>query len=151
MVWQRLCDTRFIPPRTRNYVNWGGVMPRLSIGNHVSCTESCHIDCAGQMVIEDYVLMAPRIFITDSNHGMDPLDPKGYARQPLDIKNVRICEGVWLGDGVKVMPGVTIGAHSIIGAGSVVTRDIPEYSVAAGAPARVIKRWDFEQSEWVRA
>ena len=122
---------------------------RLIIGDHVRATARCRITCAGNITIEDDVLMASDLFLTDHNHGMNPDFQGGYSPQPLIVKDIRICKGVWLGQRVCVLPGVTIGAHSIIGANSVVTRDIPPYSMAVGAPARVIKKWESEQSQWV--
>ena len=122
--------------------------PLLNIGNHVRVTARCRITCAGHITIEDDVLMAPDVFITDHNHGMDPNYPGGYSIQPLIVRDVKIGEGVWLGQRVCVLPGVTIGEHSIIGANSVVTHDVPAYSIAAGAPAKVIKRWNTERSTW---
>jgi acetyltransferase-like isoleucine patch superfamily enzyme len=62
---------------------------------------------------------------------------------------VRIGDGSWLGHGTVVLPGVTIGRHVVIGANSVVTDDIPDRCVAAGSPARVIRRW-VEGRGWVR-
>lgn len=121
---------------------------RLSIGNHVRCVGGCRITCAGNIVLEDDVLLGPDVFITDHNHGMNPEIAGGYSRQPLIVKDVHIGEGVWLGQRVCVMPGVTIGAHSIVGANSVVTHDVPPYSIAVGAPARVIKQWDHTTQEW---
>lgn len=123
----------------------------LRIGNHVRCVGGCRITCAGSIVLEDDVLLGPEVFITDHNHGMDPKTADGYSRQPLVIRNVRICRGAWLGQRVCVLPGVTVGAHSIVGAGSVVTKDIPPYSIAVGAPARVVKTWDTAQKRWIRA
>ena len=121
----------------------------LIIGNHVRCIGGCRITCAGKIILDDDVLIGPAVFITDHNHGMNPEIKGGYSKQPLIVKNVCICEGVWLGQRVCVMPGVTIGAHSIIGANSVVTHDIPAYSIAVGAPAIVVKCWDFNQHKWV--
>ena len=121
----------------------------LVIGDCVNCTDNCHIICAGNMIIEDNVLIAPHVFITDNNHGMNPDTGGGYRCQPLEIKNVVIKHGVWIGYGSYIMPGVTIGAHSIIAAGSVVTHDIPPYSIAGGVPAKVLKRWDEEHRVWV--
>ena len=63
---------------------------------------------------------------------------------------VVIGEGTWLGTNVVVVGNVRVGKHCVIGANSVVTKDIPDYSVAAGIPCRVIKRYDFEKEEWVR-
>ena len=124
---------------------------KLLIGNDVRATSRCRITCAGSIRIGDHVLMAPEVFITDHNHGMDPTAADGYSRQPLIVKPVQIGDGVWLGQRVCVLPGVTIGEHSIIGANSVVTHDIPPYSIAVGAPARVIKHWNMEQNRWEKA
>lgn len=121
----------------------------LHIGDHVRVTARGRITCAGNITIEDDVLMAPDVFITDHNHGMNPEYPGGYSPQALIVKDVKICQGVWLGQRVCVLPGVTIGAHSIIGANSVVTHDIPPYSIAVGAPARVVKVWNHNTKKWV--
>ena len=121
---------------------------KLIIGDHVRITARCRITCAGAVRIGSDALFGPDVFITDHNHGMDPELPGGYSPQELSIRDVSIGEGVWLGQRVCVMPGVTVGAHSIIGANSVVTRDVPPYSIAVGAPARVVKQWDKERKCW---
>lgn len=113
----------------------------LKIGNHVRCVGGCRITCAGKITLKDDVLLGPDVFITDHNHGMNPDISGGYSAQPLIIRDVKIEEGVWLGQRVCVLPGVCIGAHCIIGANSVVTHDIPAYSIAVGAPAKVVKQW----------
>lgn len=127
-----------------------GLKSHLTIGDDVRANSRCRITCAGNITIGDHVLMAPDVFITDHNHGMDPLEPQGYSKQPLIIKDVVIGDGVWLGQRVCVLPGVTIGEHSIIGANSVVTHDIPAYSIAVGAPARVVKQWNDSEKCWER-
>lgn len=121
---------------------------QLIIGDHVRITARCRITCAGRIEIGNDALFAPDVFITDHNHGMDPEKPGGYSPQDITIQDVTIGEGVWLGQRVCVLPGVTIGAHSIVGANSVVTRDIPPYSMAVGSPARVIKKWNFDRKIW---
>ena len=120
----------------------------LIIGKHVRITARCRITCAGTIRIGDDALFAPDVFITDHNHGMDPEAPGGYSPQDITVQDVTIGEGVWLGQRVCVLPGVTVGAHSIIGANSVVTHNIPPYSMAVGSPARVIKQWSFERKCW---
>ena len=120
----------------------------LCIGDNVRVHKRCRITCAGEIVIEDDVLLAPEVFITDHNHGMNPEYTGGYSPQPLQVKSVRIEKGVWLGQRVTILPGVTVGKHSIIGANSVVTRSVPEYCIAVGNPAKVIKRWNFETKKW---
>ena len=122
----------------------------LIIGTHVRITARCRITCAGTIRIEDDALFGPDVFITDHNHGMDAEVPGGYSPQDITVRDVTIEKGVWLGQRVCVMPGVTIGAHSIIGANSVVTHDVPPYSMAVGSPARVIKKWNREGKYWER-
>lgn len=123
--------------------------PQLIIGNHVRCIGGCRITCADCIIIENDVLIGPQVFITDHNHGMNPELQGGYSEQPLLTNKVLIKEGVWLGEHVSVLPGVTIGEHSIVGTNSVVTHDIPAYSVAVGSPAKVIKMWDKDDKIWI--
>ena len=123
---------------------------RLQVGDYTHVNARCRITCAGKIVIGNHVLIAPDVFITDHEHGMDPTLLEGYGNQKLTVRNVVIEDGVWLGQRVCVLSGVTIGAHSIIGANSVVTKNIPPYCIAVGAPARVIKCWNFEAAEWER-
>lgn len=81
------------------------------------------------------------VYITDQNHGYEDIS-RPISAQSQPERAVRIGEGSWLGFGTVVLPGVTIGRHVVIGANSVVTSDIPDNSVAVGAPARVIRRHD---------
>jgi acetyltransferase-like isoleucine patch superfamily enzyme len=84
------------------------------------------------------VYFGPNVYVTDQNHGVDdPLLPIGRQAQPE--APVVIGAGSWLGTNSVVLPGVTIGRHVAVGAGSVVTSDLPDRAVAAGAPARVIR------------
>ena len=121
---------------------------KLVIGNHVRITARCRITCAGTVTIGDDALFAPDVFITDHNHGMDPEASGGYSPQDISIRDVTIENGVWIGQRACVLPGVTVGAHSIIGANSVVTHDIPPFCIAVGAPARVIKQWNPISKSW---
>ena len=95
----------------------------------------------GHLSIEigDDVWTGHHVYITDQNHGYDDPDlPVSQQIQPEQA--VVIGSGSWLGHGTVVLPGATIGRHVVIGANSVVTGEIPDYSVAVGAPARVIRR-----------
>lgn len=116
--------------------------PLLQIGDGVSMEYDCHIGCVNEVRIGARVLMASRVYISDHSHGAtnaEDLQLPPNAR-PIFLKGPVIIEDeVWLGEGAAVMPGVRIGRSSIIGANAVVTRDIPAYSIAVGAPARVIK------------
>ena len=116
--------------------------PSIKIGNACSIRENCHITAINGISIGDNLLTGTNVLITDNSHGeaiceqMDipPTQRKLYSKGPVIIGN-----NVWLGNNVCVMPGVTIGDGAIIGANSVVTHDIPDYSMAAGIPAKVIK------------
>lgn len=99
------------------------------------------------ITIGDDVWTGHGIHITDMNHGYeDPFEPISRQHQPE--APVAIGSGSWLGHNVVVLPGVRIGCHVAVGAGSVVTRDIPDFSVAVGVPAKVIRRFDEERG-WV--
>lgn len=99
------------------------------------------------IIIEDNVLTADRVYITDNLHGYEDISEPILRQCINQIGNVRIGEGSWLGIGVCVI-GAKIGKHCVIGSNAVVTKDIPDYSVAVGIPAKVIKRFDVESNEW---
>jgi lipopolysaccharide O-acetyltransferase len=123
--------------------------PTLRIGARTVLGRDTYISCVGSVEIEDDVLAGDRVLIADSYH--DYRDPHmAIAYQPMaEPRPVRICTGVLLNVNVSVLNGVTIGARSYVGAGAVVTRDVPPNSVVVGNPARVVRRWDAEREEWV--
>ena len=117
--------------------------PRLILHDHVVVQAMCHIGCIDRVEIGEWSTMGARCYITDHTHGGASreellLPPR---KRPLVSRGpVKIGKYVHLGEGVCVMPGVTIGDYSVIGAGAVVTRDIPPFSIAVGSPAKVIKQ-----------
>jgi len=125
----------------------GGKQALLELGNNVTIGNFNHIFATQRITIEDHVLTADKVYISDNLHGYsDPETP--IVQQPIkQIGEVRIGEGSWLGENVCVI-GANIGKHCTIGANSVVTHDIPDYCVAIGAPARVIKQYNFETKQW---
>jgi Hexapeptide repeat of succinyl-transferase len=92
-----------------------------------------------EIVIGDDVWTGHHVYITDQNHGYDDLDLP-ISRQVMPERPVSIGSGSWLGHGTVVLPGATIGRHVVVGANSVVTGDLPDNCVAAGVPARVIRK-----------
>lgn len=124
--------------------------PRIQIGDHCYLGYHLSILAGADVTIDDWVLMASDILITTESHGMDPESPTYYMDQPLTVAPVHIKSGCWIGEKVVIMPGVTIGEKCIIGVGSIVTKDIPDYCIAVGNPAKVIKKYDFDTHEWVR-
>ncbi len=126
----------------------------IRIGENVQINDYVHITGVKNVFIGNNVLIASKVYITDSNHGnystskehSNPLSiPKN---RPLFSKEVIIEDCVWLGEAVTVLPGVVIGKGSIIGANSVVTKNITPYTITAGNPARVIKKFKFQTAKW---
>lgn len=123
--------------------------PILRIGSDFHATRRFTIQCANSVIIGDNVLVASDVAIIDYNHGLDPRTTN-YLDNPLESKGgVRIGNGVWIGNNCVILQNVSIGEKSIIGAGSVVTKDIPPYCIAAGNPAKVIKEYDHIANKWV--
>jgi len=118
--------------------------PRLEIGSGTQIGHHSHIMVIGDMKIGKEVMMANKVYITDNLHGYEDVT-RSMIDQPLVHRPVVIEDRVWLGENVSVLPGVRIGKHSVIGSNSVVSRDIPAYCVAVGAPAVVIKRYDGDK------
>jgi acetyltransferase-like isoleucine patch superfamily enzyme len=117
--------------------------PCIKIGNYVNIGDYSHLSCANSIIIKDNVRMGRKVFITDNSHGSftrEQLDIRPNYRPLISKGPVIIEENVWIGEMVCIMPGVTIGRGSIIGANAVVTKSIPPYSIAAGVPAKVIKQ-----------
>lgn len=124
-------------------------VPRVVIGNRVTATANLQIAAMSEIAIEDDVMFASNINITDGMHGYEnPYEPFVYQKM-FRIAPIRIKRGCWIGQNVVILPGVTIGECSIIGANSVVTKSIPDRCIAVGAPARVIKTWDEDAKIWV--
>ncbi len=117
---------------------------RCGIGYHFTAFVYDNIEIGNDVSIADNVML------TSENHGINPEGNVPFGLQPLTTAPIRIGDWVWLAKNVCVMPGVTIGERTVIGANSVVTHDIPPYSIAVGAPAKVIKKWNKERHEWER-
>lgn len=116
----------------------------------VTANRNLTIYCANRVKIGKNCMLGSNILITDNDHGMNA-EMNSYAEQPLMVKETVIEEGCWIAQNCSILAGSHIGKHSIIGAGSVVKGEIPEYCIAVGMPAKVIKRWDFEKHEWRKA
>lgn len=105
---------------------------------------------ADKVIIGKDTIFAGNVTLISENHGIDPESPMPYHAQPLSHGPIAIGEGCWLGQNVSVLPNVRIGNKCIIGSNSVVTSDIPDFSIAVGSPARVIKTFDFVNHCWVK-
>lgn len=116
--------------------------PELQIGNNSHIGEQSHLTCINKISIGNNVRMGRKVFITDNAHGASKRELLDIApnMRPLYTKGPVIIEdNVWIGEMVCIMPGVTIGHGSIIGANAVVTHDVPPYCIVGGNPARILK------------
>ena len=105
------------------------VVPKnVKIGNNVTVMNGALMMAAGGITIEDKVLIAANVKLISNNH-----DP--YERDVLLCKPILIKKGAWIGAGSTILPGVTVGKYAIVGSDSVVTKDVPPYTLVKGAPA----------------
>ncbi len=129
--------------------------PLLTIGDNVGASDNVHIACAHSVTIGSGTLFGSRVVVTDHEHGLyrgpSQSSPGSIpAQRPLSAAGtVVIGANVWLGDGVAVLNGARIGDGCIVGANSVVTGEIPAHTIAAGAPARPLRRWHDGRREWI--
>ena len=117
------------------------VLPKnVTIGSGVTVMNGALMMAAGGITIEDKVMIAANVQLISNNH-----DP--YVRDVITCRPILIKYGAWVGAGATILPGVTVGKYAIVGANSVVNKDIPDYAVAVGSPAKVIKYLDKEKFE----
>ena len=146
----KLGSNVIVRPSTCIYANENRSLVCLSdgveIGNHST------ISSINEVVFEKNVITGPHVFVSDHNLDYRDVSLPVCKQGVMALKNSKVIigEGSWLGTNVVVVGKVRIGKHCVIGANSVVTKDIPDYSVAAGIPAKVIKKYDFEKCEWVK-
>lgn len=114
--------------------------PRLEIGDNVHIGHQVTFAINQEIVIEEGVMIANRCYFADTDsHPVEPhLRVAGLPPSAENIKPIRICRNAWIGHGVHVMKGVTVGEGAVVAAGSVVVKDVPPFSVVAGNPARVV-------------
>ena len=122
--------------------------PVIVIGSRCIVGRGSHIVGRRSIVIDDDVMTGPNVYITDHNHTYeDPAMPIG--KQFPESAPVRIGAGSWIGAGASVLPGADIGRNVTVAAGSVVTGAVPDHCVVAGAPARIVRRYDADTATWV--
>lgn len=126
----------------------------LQFGKNVQINDYVHITAMESVKIGSNVLLASKIYISDCSHGSYCGDENDSppntipATRTLFAKPVLIEDNVWLGEFVSVLPGVTIGKGTIVGANSVVAKSLPANVIAVGSPAKPIKKFNFQTSRW---
>lgn len=113
------------------YTNFGRF---IRIGRNVFINHACSFLDMGGITIEDDVLIGPKVNLITENHPLDPTDRKALIAKPILIKR-----NAWIGAGVTILPGVTIGENAVVAAGAVVSKDVPENSIVGGVPAKLIR------------
>lgn len=121
---------------------------KLVIQSHAGIGMGASISAARQVVIGEYVLLARNVYISDHAHAFKDINLPIMQQGLGGIAPVSIGRSSWLGQNAVVLPGVTIGQHCVIGANSVVKSSIPDYAMAVGAPARVVKLYNAETGRW---
>lgn len=104
----------------------------------------------GPVSIGSKVIMAQHVVLSGLNHSYEDIHSP-IRDQPVTMKRIVVEDECWIGANVTVTAGVTIGRHSVVAGGSVVTRDVPPYAVVGGNPARVLKQYDSQTEQWVKA
>ena len=121
---------------------------RIKIGSNVDVGNNTFISANNSIEIGDHVIMSSYVFITDHDHGFRDME-KNLHEQPLSENGfVKIGDNVFLGEKCSILKNVSIGERSVVACNTVVTKDIPPYSIVAGNPARIIKRYNPESKKW---
>lgn len=126
----------------------------IFIGKNVQFNDYVHITGVKRVKIGDNVLIASKVYISDAIHGsykgdLNDSNPKIPPNlREITYKEVIIEDNVWIGENVSILPGVKIGFGSIIGANSVITKDVPKNVIVAGIPGKIIKKFNFNKNKW---
>jgi acetyltransferase-like isoleucine patch superfamily enzyme len=106
----------------------------IKIGKRVFINHACTFLDMGGITIEDDVLIGPKVNLITENHPLDPGNRKSLVLKPIVVKR-----NAWIGAAATILPGVTIGENSVVAAGAVVAKDVPDNTVVGGVPAKIIK------------
>ncbi len=120
----------------------------IKIGNDVSIGQNLHlVSGGGTLKIGDHVTISGNVFISNLTHSYENIDIHALNQEHI-IEQVQIGDCSFIGFGVCILPGTKLGKNVIVGANSVVKGEFPDYSVIAGVPARIIKKYNFEKQIW---
>jgi len=123
--------------------------PELIIDDGAAIFRFCRITVTNKMYIGKDVMIADRCYIADSTHDYTPIDRSIEKNKLITFKKgVYIADEAWIGTHCTIIGNIRIGKHSIVGSNSVVTKNIPDYCVAVGAPAKIVKRYDPKSKNW---
>lgn len=121
----------------------------LSIGDGTYIGRYGHFYATKEIIIGKKVLIADKVYISDNQHGYQNVDQPVIDQQVLQLPAVEIGDGAWLGENACII-GASVGKNSVVAANAIVRKSIPDYCVAVGTPAKVIKRYNFESKQWCK-
>ncbi|MBK0384098.1 hypothetical protein I5M32_14100 [Pedobacter sp. SD-b] len=121
--------------------------PKIEFGENVKIQQSLHLTCAKKVFVGKETAIAANVTITDINHGYEILDIPP-ERQKINVQEVYIGMNCKIYNNAVILPGTILGKQVIVGANSVVKGVFPDYCVIAGAPAKIIKRYNFTNKQW---
>lgn len=124
-------------------------MPGLVIRSRSKIGHFCHIVALNSVTIGEDVLIADKVFISDSTHQYEDISLPVLCQPVQFLGTVTVGDGSWIGENVCIL-GASIGKHCVIASNSVVNKDIPDYCIVAGAPAKVIKKFNASNAQWER-
>jgi acetyltransferase-like isoleucine patch superfamily enzyme len=123
--------------------------PWITIKDGVYIGRFCQITVSNSLIIEENVLITEGVLITDTIHGYENINvpivkQRMYNRGPIVIKS-----GAWIGNGARLVGSLTVGKNSVVGANCYLDKDVPDYCIVGGIPARIIKRYDPSVKRWI--
>ncbi|WP_443071939.1 acyltransferase [Streptomyces sp. NBC_01477] len=124
-----------------------GPEPVLRLGDGVVLGRGSHVVALAPIVLGDKVYCGPYVYLTSINHSYDDI-ARPIGEQWPRTAPVEIGAGSWLGAGCVILPGARLGRNVVVAAGAVVRGEVPDYAVVAGAPARIVRRWDAGTADW---
>lgn len=130
----------------KNNINFSA---EIVIGDNVLIEQGVHITSAGKVIIGKNTSITPYVTISNITHSYDNID-EPIKLQNFVVQDVVIGEDCFIGAGAVILPGVHLGRHCCVGANSVVTQSFSDYSIIAGNPAKLIKKYNFEKNEWIK-
>ncbi|MGJ1235755.1 acyltransferase [Sphingobacterium multivorum] len=143
----------FIGKKVRIYPNCRmevhGDNSRIKIGDNVAIGQNVHITSGGLLEIGDSCTILANVFITNIDHDYSEIG-KPILQQRMIIKETKIGENCFIGIGSAIQAGTILGKQCIVGANSVVRGEFPDYCVIVGAPAKIIKKYNFDTQRWER-
>lgn len=107
----------------------------ITLGKHVFINRNAMFVDLGGITLDDHVLIGPRVNLITVNHLLEPTNRRGLFTKPIHIK-----KNAWIGAAATILPGVTIGENSVVGAGALVTKDVPDNVIVVGSPAKITKK-----------